>query len=452
MDVLPPSARGAALRILMRWTQLGDPPMIPDRESRDWEGLTPRDRGFAFELISGVLRWRLMLDAVLASRLKCSLETLEPRVRAILWMGAYQLLLLSGVRPYAAVDSSVTLARQSGAGRAAGLVNAVLRNVTRLKGVVEVRHGLGASIFPRDFTTQIRFAEAVFPDPSKHHIEHLATITSHPPALVRALIDAHTEEVATCVLIRNNQRPVVVVRSDQEGFVPPAESGLVRHETVRGYWVARDGWNGVIEGLVLAGTVSPQDTTAGKMVRRALDFAGAPARVLDLCAGLGTKTVQLAQALPKAAIVGADIDAGKLARLMQRAKRMGLARVSTRLANEAAEAEEKFDLVLVDAPCSNTGVMGRRAQSRWRWPTLDLPALLALQTSLLERGLDRLAPGGILTYATCAIDPRENAALVAAFRQRHGNVALLAEETTLPSFSDAVTEVRDGGYYAVLRA
>jgi 16S rRNA (cytosine967-C5)-methyltransferase len=440
------SPRAVAAGILTKWTQLGDPPAIPERGTREWAGLAARDRAFAFDLITGVIRWRGTLDAILAGLLKGPAEDLEMKVRAVLWIGAYQMLMHTSMRNYAAVDSSVELAREVDAGRAAGLVNAVLRGISRLKGIVEVRHGLSPRVFPRDFTTHVRFDKDVFPYPGRDPIGHLAAVTSHPRKLVEALIAWHTEPVATNILIRNNQRPVVILRTDDPTFAPPTESGLVAHEEP-GYVVAADGWNVAIESLVNAGVLSPQDPTSGKVVAQLRDLVPQPKRVLDLCAGLGTKAIQMARAWPNAEVTASDLDMAKLAKLAQRAKALGLT-IKTVGARELAGS---FDVVLADVPCSNTGVMARRVQSRWRWPTLDLPRLLATQTDLLHRARQLLAPGGILSYATCSIDPRENQHITEAALRQVPKLQKLAEQFTLPSFSDQPHQTHDGGYFTLLR-
>lgn len=439
------TARAVALKILARWTEPSDPPAIPERDAPEWQALPPRDRALAFELVTGVLRWRGMLDGVIASQLKQPLEQLELPVRAILWLGAYQLLLLSGVRTYAAVDTSVRLTREAGVARAGGLVNAVLRNITRLGGVVEVRQALTAHSFPRDFTTQISFRRDVYPQPTADVVAHLAVVLSHPRELVAALRQWYGEDDAVHVMLHNNQRPVVTLRVDTPlSAEPMTAAGLGPHESA-GYCLAQQGWTPALEALIASGVVSPQDPTAGAVVRKLATLAPG-GRVLDMCAGLGTKTIQLSRALPGATITADDIDRSKLQRLAARAQQIGAKNIELDRGQPAA-----FDAVLVDAPCSNTGVMCRRVQSRWRWPRLDLAALLQTQRGLLETARGRLAPGGLLAYATCSIDPRENSELIAGFRAAHPELTLVAEELILPSFADDARQTRDGGYFAVLR-
>ena len=208
------------------------------------------------------------------------------------------------------------------------------------------------------------------------------------------------------------------------------------------------------------GILSPQDPTSALPVRQfqALVETGQvsiPGRILDLCAGLGTKTIQLARAFPEAAITASDVDSTKLKRLATRARQIGENNI-TILAlgpgdSHGFQRGEQFDLVLADVPCSNTGVLAKRVQSRWRWPALDFSAIAAaLQNKLLDQAATLLAPAGILIYSTCSIDPVENHSRIASFLSGHAGFRLLAEHTTLPSIAVPPASARDGGYFAML--
>jgi 16S rRNA (cytosine967-C5)-methyltransferase len=505
------TAREIAFRILSQWTVQTNPPLLPER-AREAAGqphappateespkqdaaflkLSPRDRAFAFDLLTGILRWRNLLDAVIASRLRQPLETLDLSVRALLWLGSYQLLLQAGTSDYAAVDTTVSLARKfKHTTKAAGLVNAVLRGITRLAPMekpvnreLPPEARLSRKVFARDFATEIHLAENVFPDPATDTVAHLAAVRSHPALLVGHL-RRHYPQQAADLLLRNNLRPVVTLRVDADALDVPVTAGLAPHATAKRFLVAAQGWNPVIEGLVKKGTLSPQDPTAAKPVRRLAELLGESgdakgglpplpegARILDLCAGLGTKTVQLARAFPKATVVGADIDTVKLARLHGRAKEIGQKNIETQpaerfpapagspQAGNAGGGESKpfkpFDVALVDVPCSNTGVMSKRVQSRWRWPALNQPELQALQRRLLTQAAALLTDHGILVYATCSIDPAENGDIVRDFLAAHPGFRVVDEALTLPSLPavpagpEASAAQQDGGYFAIL--
>ena len=229
------------------------------------------------------------------------------------------------------------------------------------------------------------------------------------------------------------------------------------HGEMDHFVVAAEGWNETIERLVEAGRLSPQDPTAAKPVRRmqsltAEGILACPESVLDLCAGLGTKTIQLARAFPQSHITATDIDVVKLRRMENRIKRLGLANVEVLSVEgiKKREARSKDTLVLCDVPCSNTGVMGKRVQSRWRWPTLDHAALARLQEGLLQQAMEQAGEKGVVVYATCSIDPAENQQRVASFLAKNPGCKLVAEEFTGPSLSNDAGRAHDGGYYAIV--
>ncbi len=461
-----PTARDIALRALLLWTTPSDPPFLPERTDPEWNALGPRDRAFAFDLLTGIIRWRATLDAIIASRLRQPLDLLDHPVRAVLWIGAYQLLFQSGTADYAAVDTTVNLAKQNrGTTKAAGLVNAVLRGITRLSPVTAKRAdaspapALSRRAFALDFDSQLFLNNDLFPDPTKALAAHLAVVRSHPVSYVNHLRKIYGDDLAGELLLRNNLRPVVTLRADSGSIDVPTNAGLIAHADTPRFLVAAEGWNPMIEAFVGKGLLSPQDPTSAKPVRRAAELASEekiirPARILDLCAGLGTKSVQLARAFPRATVIAADIDDVKLQRLAARATQIGQKNITiTPAATIAAgvPGTEKFDLVFVDVPCSNTGVMAKRVQSRWRWPSLDHTALHTLQTQLLMQGFRLLAPGGTLIYSTCSLDPAENESLVAAFLAGlPGALRVAEQEATLPALTTRADTAHDGGYFAIL--
>ncbi len=463
-----PTARDNVFHALSRWTALHHPPVLPDRSHPDWAALAPRDRAFAFDLLTAILRWRGTLDAVIGSRLKQPIDSLDMAPRVALWMGACQ-ILFQGTADYAAVDTAVSLTRRFQP-QAAGLVNAVLRAITRLEPRrVTVAGGPSASArlarhtLALDFQTDLRFNTALFPDPATDMIAHLAAVRSHPPAFVQHLLAIHPA-CAADILLRNNQRPLITLRADDDEMDVPAAANLTAHSREPRFLVAVQGWSEALETLVESGQLSPQDPTAAKPVRRLAELVAAgaipaPARILDYCAGLGTKTVQLARAFPAAQITATDIDNEKLHRLHARTTQLKLANVKTcpldqiesrtsKIENEASE--NAFDVILLDVPCSNTGVFAKRVQSRWRWPTLDHSALANLQLNLLRRSARLLSSAGTLLYSTCSIDPAENDDRIHTLLAEFPSFRLMAQETTLPSLDVLLTAPHDGGFFAVV--
>ncbi len=454
---MPVTARELAFRILSRWYNLAEPPFLPERGDVEWQELSPRDRAFAFDLLTGVMRRRGTLDVLIAAQLRQPLDTLDLPVRVLLWIGAYQLLFQSGTAAYAAVDSTVDLAKSlRQTAKAGGLVNAVLRGITRLHPQAAPRATMARSrrAFPLDFTSAITLSRDLFPNPHAAPDAYLAATTSHPASYAGHLRKLFGDAQAELLLIRNNLRPTITFRVDADSLDAPASAGLAPHSEAARFVVAAEGWNTAIESLVARGILSPQDPTAAKAVRWLAGKGESPKTILDWCAGLGTKTLQLARAFPDATVTATDVDHPKLSRLEARARQVKQANIAVRAMPTFVDNADTFDLVLVDVPCSNTGVMAKRVQSRWRWSTLDHVTLHALQAKLLQQAAARLAPGGLLVYSTCSIDPGENERILEsrpATGAFSGDFSKVHEENTLPSLSDDPLATHDGGYFCVLR-
>jgi len=182
-----PTARDTALFYLRRWTVLSDPPQLPERSVN--LPLSPQDRAFFVDLLSGIVRWRGTLDAIIASRLRQPIDSLHHNLRTLLWLGAYQLLFQRGTTDYAAVDTTVNLAKtHKETTHAAGLINATLRNITRLQPTAAPRTPtLSRRTLALDFTTQLTFNEDIFINPQSNPLAHLAQVRSHPIPYVEHL-------------------------------------------------------------------------------------------------------------------------------------------------------------------------------------------------------------------------------------------------------------------------
>jgi 16S rRNA (cytosine967-C5)-methyltransferase len=202
-----------------------------------------------------------------------------------------------------------------------------------------------------------------------------------------------------------------------------------------------------------------QDESA---MRVAQALAPAPgSSVLDLCAAPGGKTTHLAELMGNAGrVVACDVDPDRLRTVADLAGRLGLSIVETqvlgvpcprrpvpgRTSSEGPRGHgTQFDAVLVDVPCSNTGVLGRRPEARWRLGPDDFRHLVPLQTRLLLQGYERLRPGGALVYSTCSIEPEEDGGVVRAVLAGVRDLGLEAEAEQVPG------RPSDGGYWARLR-
>jgi len=172
-------------------------------------------------------------------------------------------------------------------------------------------------------------------------------------------------------------------------------------------------------------------------------------RVWDVCAAPGGKTCHLAELMNNTGhILATDIRPERLRLIEENRARLGADIVETQLISEDGShlPDGPFDAILIDVPCSNTGVLGKRPEARWRITAAGITELNHIQERLLNNALDRLAPHGRLVYSTCSIEPEENSQLVARVLARRPNVKLIEEELFLPG------QPSDGGYQALLRS
>ncbi|MBT8145017.1 MAG: 16S rRNA (cytosine(967)-C(5))-methyltransferase RsmB [Gammaproteobacteria bacterium] len=349
-----------------------------------------RERAFAREIASGTVRWFFRLNTMLTQ-----LSERPPRdqlVTAVVLSGLYQLGYMR-VPEHAAIDASVETVRLLGKPRAAGFVNAVLRRYQREKQQIDAeadRRPNSKFAYPRWLLQALR---EDWPD--RHE----------------ALLRAGNERAP--MWVRVDTRHVTVSdyaeKLDALGEQPGVRHPLVTTAVRPGTPVAVSQLPGFGEGLV-----SVQDAGA-QLAAPLLDVADGM-RVLDACAAPGGKSLHLLQTAD-IELVAVDNDAGRLARIEENFERAG---VSARLVHaDAASAGwwdgKAFDRILLDVPCSATGVIRRHPDIKLLRRPGDIAQLVSVQQALLARSWSLLAPGGVLLYSTCSILRRENEAVVSAF-------------------------------------
>jgi 16S rRNA (cytosine967-C5)-methyltransferase len=453
---LPPgrdlNARGLALRVLLDCCPGADFVQEILHRRLDESALVPPDRRLAAQLAYGVLRRRATLEALLrpvCSRLPAHVH---PVVWDILRLGAFQLALMTHIPPHAALFETVELAGTFGFPSARGFVNGVLRGVTRLL-TDEAAAGPAADALPLERGLFRRLARAVLPDPPTHPVQYVAAGFALPRWLVRRWLERLGWEESLrrafwfvgppAVCLRSNllktSRAACLEALRQAGRAAepgdhPQSIRLDEPAAIRQLPGYEEGWFAV------------QDE-AGMRVGSALHPAPG-SRVLDLCAAPGGKTTHLAELMHnQGRIVACDVDDQRLATLTTLCGRLGVTIVEPhRLHPERNEdpPEGPFDAALVDVPCSNTGVLGRRPEVRWRLRPEDFRTLVPLQTRLLIQTVERVRPGGRVVYSTCSIEPEENAQVVRAVLQAFPELELEAEEQQTPG------QPSDGGYWARL--
>ena len=355
------------------------------------------DRRLAHELAAGVLRRQSTLDSLLSPLVPRGWKNVTPTLKDVLRLGAYQLTALDRVPAHAAVDTSVTLARESSGSRASGFVNAVLRKVAAAE----------PSLFDHAAPAQQR------------DVETLAQAHSHPVWLVRRWVERYGIAGAIALLEWNNRKPTLVL---QPARAPATmlvrrwrQAGIAVHRAPFGAGLVTDRSRpdelpGFIEGEFLV-----QDPAQALVAW----YADVPAEeiLVDLCAAPGGKTVSIGRGVR--GVIAADIHRGRTARLAENLRRAGSGRERAVLADARRPPFRDVGALLLDAPCLGTGTFARHPDARWRVTEAALASLVDLQRGLLDAAAATVRRGGLLVYSTCSLEPEENEMQVDAFLARH---------------------------------
>ena len=380
-----------------------------------------RDRALAAEILSGTLRWRGLIDYLIARYAGRPLERLDPEVVDILRLSAYQVLYLDRVPASAVVHDAVDLTRRAGVASAAGFVNAVLRAFSRDRTQPPLPRWP-----PADKTAGragVRTSQ----------LDYLAVTASHPRWLAGRWLDRWGFEAAVAWTAFNNTPAPLTLRANV--LVTSAQAladALAAHGvTVRPARFAPHALT-VIEGnplrtpVAATGALVVQDEAS--QLEALADGAQPGHRVLDCCAAPGGKTTALAADMnDRGLIVAADVRRRRVSLLAQTidASRARSVRVVQADLRRSAPFRPVFDRVLVDAPCSGLGTLRRDPDVRWRRLEADLPRLVGAQHQLLTSASATVRPGGRLVYATCSGEIEENEEVVAGFIAAHPEFRVL---------------------------
>jgi len=352
------------------------------------------DRRLAHELAAGVLRQAATLDALLATFIKRGLNSVDAASLEVLRLGAYQLRHLDRVPPHAAVATSVDLAGEVAGDRLRGFVNAILRKVAAVG---------------REVTT----------DPVRDDVTRLSEAWSHPAWLVARWIARFGADDTEGLLEWNNSHPPLVVQPARvslgdlarlfaevgiPAFPAPYDAGLVVEATrptqLPGYE---------------SGDFFVQDPAQALVVRFCAFGDGAV--IFDACAAPGGKTLGLTRRAAR--VIAADLGRRRVPRLRENLLRAGLGHEHVIMADALHPPVRPVMAYLLDAPCLGTGTFARHPDARLRVREAALSRLAAEQAQLLDAAADRVAAGGVLTYATCSLEPEEDEMQVDAFLSRH---------------------------------
>jgi 16S rRNA (cytosine967-C5)-methyltransferase len=389
------------------------------------------DRALLTELVYGVLRWRGLLDWHIDQLSRVEASKIKPEIRMLLRLALYQMLYLSRVPDYAAVNEAVKMAKSTQPSHLVGFVNALLREAARREGKWE------------------------WPSPEADPVGHLAITTSHPLWFVRRCLDEFGWEETRSFCQANNSMAPLVLRVSAHGI---ASAALVDHLHGMGLKVEPSPY--LADALRLSGVrhsiaslpvfekgwVQAQDE-ASQLISLLLDPHPGE-RILDLCAGFGGKSTHVGSLMRnEGEIVAVDQSSWKLEELRQNARRQHLDLIGT-VAGDALELGSErlgsFDRVLLDAPCSGFGTLRRKPDIKWRRHLKDPYRFSLLQRQLLDHSSLFVKPGGVLVYATCTIFSEENERVVEEFGERHEGWMLEPAVGFLP---ESCRQMADGPFF-----
>jgi 16S rRNA (cytosine967-C5)-methyltransferase len=389
------------------------------------------DRSLAMELTYGVVRWQAALDWLIAR--KTGGRTQKQALQILLRLGLYQIFWLDRIPDHAAVHETVELGKQLGCGPQAGFINAVLRGCLREKPAT---------------LAQLKELKTTNPSAGFSHPDWLRTRWEQRWGAANAALLMDWNNTPPRIFARVNTlkvEPAKLIEAwrgqenvDYDFFNRPwLEENLVfqlkSHPPIESLASFRDGWFYVQDPSTLL-SVCELDPQPGE-------------KVLDLCAAPGGKATFAAQRMRnEGSILAQDDNADRLRLVTANCERLGVTCVQTEMSAEIPkERTGFFDRVILDAPCSNTGVLRRRVDLRWRVTLAEVGRLRATQLRLLQSAAAQLKPGGTLVYSTCSLEPEENGNVIREFLGANQEFSLERERELLP-FTDGV----DGAYIARL--
>lgn len=385
-----------------------------------------QDRGFMTELVYGTIEQKLFLEYVLQKFSKNPIKDLSKPVVLVLIMGLYQLRFMDSVTDFAAVDESVKLCKKVFP-KGSGFVNGVLRNVVRDKNAFDIK---------------INNKEKM-----------MSTKFSVSQDIVKLLISQYGEEKTLQMLMQMGEKPEIYLRVNT---LKTSKQNLLAElsKEVKAEAVAEEELAIKVKGLkrisennqYISGMFTVQDLSSMAAVR-ALDPKPMET-ILDICASPGGKTTFIGELMENKGVISArDISENKLKLVDQMCQRLGINIVTTQPMDAMVldtDLVEKFDRVLVDAPCSGLGIIRKKPELRYK--TLkEIHPLYPIQKGILNNGAQYVKKGGILVYSTCTINKMENEEQVRQFLANN-DFELLKEQSLLFGIGES-----DGFYIATLR-
>lgn len=376
--------------------------------------LEPRDRAQIREYVQNILRRRSYLDFIINHFSSIAVDEMKPLLKNILRLGLYELLFMGGTPDYATINEAVEITKYKLGSKSGDLVNAILRNIQR------------------DIS---KLPKPAFEDRTKL----IATTFSHPDWMVKRWVKRYGEREAFQLMQANNQRPSFYVRVNNlrtktANFklrLDKLDISYSESDWLPGYFKVDSIAPFIEKDLLKKGICLVQDIAAGFAPTILEPLPGET--IYDLCAAPGTKSIVMADMMEAdGTIISVDINSSRLEMLAQSAMDYSAENIKIRQ-DDVRELNLKLaDGVLLDAPCTGTGVLSKRADLRWKRTEEDLENAVKLQEELLDEAANHVTRGGRLVYSTCSLEPEENWEQVQKFLNKYDNYELESLEEFLP--------------------
>ncbi len=419
-------SRHTALKILLGSvkTRSNLDKSIDDAQS-EMESLSRQDRNLCIAIVFGVLRHRGYIDFIIKSFSKKPFGKLDDPVLYILRIALFQIIFLDRIPAFAAINTSIELAKKRTNKGAAGFINAILRKAEQ------------------------NYQTLALPDQNKNSSAHICVRYSMPAWLIKRWLKAHGGEKTQSLCQSINTIPPITLRVNtlkmkrkKLGALLETRDFCVEYtkQSPDGIQISNPGKPVTeIEGFD-QGLFQIQDEAA-QIVTQILDPRPGET-ILDACAGLGGKACHIAQLMNnQGSVMAADLESHKLDSLDAEARRLGIENIQTQQINlltaTIKDFKGYFDRVLLDAPCSGLGVMRRNPDTKWKRSLKDILRLAAKQKKMLTAAANLVKPGGILVYAVCSCEPEENKQVIRAFLQKRKDYSLDTNMDGIPTLSNS---------------
>jgi len=409
----PQTPREAVVETYSRWIENHFRIDVSAQKTIDRWNWEARDRAFFLELIYGIVRQHKRIEWLIR-RLGGQKDVPHAKAYACAASGIYQMLFLDRVPDFAIVDSAVVIARRAHGPGVAGWVNAILRRLGR-----ERESWISATPGSQDKAYQLS-------------IKH-----SYPLWMLERWLKQMPMKELEDFLTWNNRRPRINLRINQQKTSASAIKDVMFESGIRAdiseidpnFLIIQQTRNPDTLKPVKEGIASVQDHAQGLVARLVKPEKGE--RILDLCSAPGGKTGYLAEICPECSIVATDKDFIRLESVKNLVKRVGYTNISLESYDDVLNNPVTYDAILIDAPCSGTGVLARRPDLRWRRDPSDIKRMASVQEQILKYAAYRVGIGGRIIYSTCTIEPEENIKLIEKFIEDHPTFRLGSVEDPL---------------------